>query len=219
MDLQDIVLKLPLALGFIGSFYFLFHYKHFSLQGAIIGWFVVFTFACESLGAYYASLTKNNLFIVHIYTLGTFVVFSLFFQRLFRSLKVFFLKTWHIFLGIVLIVLNSIFIEPITEYNAYSKTVVQVFIILMCIYAYSLMTIKDYREKDKYAIRMFIAAILLSCSLTTTLYLFSNQIMHMEKDNQQTIWMVNVASNSVVQILYLIGLIKLIQLNKKTVNV
>jgi len=214
LDLQEIVLKAPIILGLIGSLFFIFNYKYFSTIGIIIGWFVVFTLSCESLGSYYAELKKNNLFIVHAYTLGTFVFFSLFFQRLFRSLKWDNIKNWHISLGIILIILNSIFIEKITTYNAYSKTAVQVFIILMCILAYSLMTTKKYPLNDQFSVKMFIAAILLNCSLTTMLYLFSNQIMAMDQSTQETIWLINVGANIVVQILYLIGFIKTVQLNK-----
>ena len=213
MELQSIFLKLPAGLGIIGCIYFLLNHKHFSVLGFIMGCFVAFTLFCELLAIYYANLEENNLFIVHLYTLGAFTFCSLFFQRLFRRLKADFLKNEYLLIGILLIVLNSIFIQDLTTYNSYSKTISQLIIISLCILAYSLMTLKEYDFDDKESVKIFIAAILLSCSMSTILYLFSNQILHMSQATQEGIWMINVMTNSLIQLLFIFGFYK--QIAKK----
>ncbi len=148
MELYEYLLLAPNILGAIGSIYFIFNYKYFSVLGRIIGWFVCFTFLCESIGNYYADLDINNLFVLHIYTLGAFFFGGLFFNKLFRLLKWNYLKGWYIIIGGLLILFNSIFIQDITTYNSYSKTSSQLIIIVLCIIAYVLMMIREYPLRD-----------------------------------------------------------------------
>lgn len=214
MDFYDYFLKAPFYLGVIGGIYFFLNYKHFSNLARIIGWFVCFTFLCEYVGNYYADLGKNNLFGLHIYTLGAFIFCGLFFYRLFRLLKWNYFKRWYIVIGAALIVFNSMFIQDITTYNSYSKTTSQLIIILLCITAYALFMIKEYSLGDKESVKVFIAAILLSNAISISLYLFSTQIMQMDNSTQRDIWLINAFCNIAVQVLYIVGFFKSVQPEK-----
>lgn len=215
MELQDFILSLPSILGILGSIYFIYNYKNFSRLGYIIGWFLIFTVGCEIYASYMADLKKNNLPGLHLYTLGQFIFCSLFFYYLFRLLEWSYFKIQYIYLAIGLIIFNSIFIQNIYTYNSYSKTGVQLFIIILCFMGYFLLTVKTYKNWDNESIKILIAAILLSCVISLTLYLFSHQIMALEESVQKKIWMINVSGNILTQILYIFALIKMVNSKKR----
>lgn len=210
LNLQEVFLQAPTILGLIGCVYFLVFYPRFSFLGKIIGYFICFTAACELTG--HLTADYNNLYILHIYTLGAFLFSSFFFFYLFQILQWNYLKKEYIYLGGALIVLNTLLFQWIDVYNSYSKTSSQFIIIGLCILAYSLLTLRKYPYSDGAAIKVFIAAILISSTASISLYLFSHQIMAMEKETQRTIWMINAGTNIIVQILFLWGCFKIVQL-------
>lgn len=66
----------------------------------------------------------NNLPLLHVYTLLEFVLLSLFYRALLQELK-FRYWTHLIVIGAMLIMLNSIFLQPLTSFNSIAKTFTQ----------------------------------------------------------------------------------------------
>ena len=215
MNIQNLVLELPPLLGLLGSMFFVYKYKHFSSLGYIIGWFIVFTTVCEMYARYTVVMQGSNLIGLHIYTLGQFIFCSFFFYHLFKLLKWEYFKIWYIYIGIGLIIFNSVFIQKIEIFNSYSKTAVQFIFIILCFMGYFLLTLKEYDHWDKSAVKIIISAILLSSAASLTLYLFSNQIMTLEQSMQRKIWMINVGCNILVQVLYIYALAMMVIVKKR----
>lgn len=215
MDLELYLLRSPALVGIISGLLFLIYYKSFSIPVKIIGWYIIFTFSIELWGNYLASLGKNNLVCLHVFTLGQLIFSIYFFKTIFNVLNAHFIKNWHIGLLVTAVFLNSILIQPIDTYNSYSKTFTQFIIIILCVLAYQLFTIRTYQYEHKKTIKIFISALLLSCSASLTLYLFSEQIMQMNEEVQRKIWKVNVISNLVTQVLYLWGIVHVLTTKKK----
>jgi hypothetical protein len=209
LNIPNFLLELPAILGLIGGVLFLLFYSRFPPSGRIIGFFVCFTAICEIVGTLEIFYHSNNLYILHIYTLGAFLFCGFFFHHLFRLLGWYHLKISYIIIGAVLIILNTLLFQWIDVFNSYSKTISQLIIIGFCILAYSLLTLKGYHNNDQSAIKFFIAAILISSTASISLYLFSHQIMALPQNTQETIWLINVVANIVTQLLFLWGLGKM----------
>ena len=86
----------------------------------------------------------NNFWLLHLLTLGEFIFLSLFYYHLFKENDRF-QKFIRIFLPIVslLIISNSIFLEPITGYNSNAKALTQLFIISYAIYYFYIVSTKE----------------------------------------------------------------------------
>ena len=86
------------------------------------------------IGAHLMSHSGNNLPLLHVYTLGEFWLWSLFFRELLGNdswLRRYFVPITTIVS--VLVVSNTLWLQPIWGFNSHAKTLVQVIII-----AYSL---------------------------------------------------------------------------------
>jgi hypothetical protein len=100
-----------------------------------LGWFLLLSLATEIAAQALFSLKINNLFLLHLYTLLEWLAWSYFYYYLFRhhvrfrKLIPYVSLTWA-----VLILLNSLFLEPLSGFNANAKTLVQLSLIAFAIY-------------------------------------------------------------------------------------
>jgi hypothetical protein len=76
----------------------------------------------------------NNMPLLHAYTLIEFVIWAFFYRLILGPKTILRRYFWQILgVGMVLIVLNTIFLQNIWTFCTYSKTLVQLFIIWMAI--------------------------------------------------------------------------------------
>ena len=138
-DLIDVVLLVSDS-----SFYFIAVvaiyciYKYRNVSSPLTELFhYVFLVALIELVAkiyYIYSNAENNLYLLHILTVGEFILLSIFYRKVIAKPN---LKTKE-FIGFIifittLIVLNTIFLQNIETYNSYAKSLVQIIVITYAI--------------------------------------------------------------------------------------
>lgn len=171
-----------------------------------MGWVILFTAACELGGVYVANKGDNNLFILHIYNVGIFLGYGLFFHSLFKKLR------WYAFSKPVLygassiVLLATLIMGDWHTINVYVKTSTQVVIIALCFVAYALLTLRPHSFPDRQPAALFTAGILISTAASFMVYLFGSIISEMPLATQRAIWTINVVGNIVTQLLFLTAL-------------
>lgn len=200
------IATIPAVLGGISSLFFLSLHNRFSNLGRIMGWIVLFAAACELTGVYTSSKGGNNLFVLHIYNVGIFFGYGLFFHALFKKLR------WYEFSKPVLygassiVLLATLIMGDWQTLNVYVKASTQAVIIALCFGAYALLTLRPHPFTDRQPATLFIAGILISTAASFMVYLFGSKISEMELATQKAIWMINVGGNIVTQGVFLSAL-------------
>jgi hypothetical protein len=87
-----------------------------------------------------AHVYRNNMPVLHLYTLGAFVLWSMFYRQVFGD-ETFFKRRFYWIVGSVstVIVLNSALLQPLTQFNTHTVTLVQ-FIVIWYAVAYAFYT-------------------------------------------------------------------------------
>jgi len=154
-----------------------------------IGYYAILVGVFETIAHVIKSiLHMNNLQGLHLYTLLEFIILSQFFYLILKKLELKIPIKIIIFLGSFLIIFNSLFLQPLSNFPSNSRLGVEIFIIAMCITVYILL-LKNIKEKKIFqASIIFISAIFLKSSLSSVLYLFSNSIMRMEPPLRDQLW-------------------------------
>lgn len=151
--------------------------KTFSTPLQILGYFLLFNLFIELSARLVVSIwEKNNLPLLHLYTVGEFLLFSFFYRALLPELA-FFKKYFAVFAGAVtlLIIFNSAFLQSIFVFNSYAKTLVQVILILYSIaFFFHLPESSDFSQPDGWSLRMINSAILIYYCGSLFIFMFSN---------------------------------------------
>ena len=105
----------------------------------------------------------NNLPLLHVYTIGEFILFSWFYNSLISKPSWFRIKFWRLVLsGAVLMILNSLFFRIGGDYNSVSKTIVQIIIISYAVlYFYNLTEIRSNSNRVSKSLSLINSAILI----------------------------------------------------------
>ena len=166
------------------------------------GLYIVLSAAFEVI-AFSTSNNNNNLFLVPIYTALEFAILSIFFIFLFDKSR-----KWMIFvpIGTLLIILNSVFIQELDEYASNTKIISYFLFIILSIYSFFFLLVKDYDIVIKQVVKYFVFGLLLNFTGSFALYLFSNVITRFSVEVQQNLWLISVSLNIIAQIMYFIGL-------------
>ena len=167
------------------------------------GLYIVLSAVFELI-AFFTSNNNNNLFLVPIYTALEFAILSIFFIFLFDKSR-----KWMAFvpIGTVLIILNSVFIQELDQYASNTKIISYFLFIILSIYSFFFLLIKDYDILIKQVVKYFVFGLLLNFTGSFALYLFSNIITRFSIEVQQNLWLISVSLNIIAQLLYFIGLV------------
>ncbi len=152
---------------------------------------------------------SNNLPLLHLYTLGEFLLFSYFFKSLLNK-PIFFKKYfWHFMsIGSLFIVCNSIWLQSIYIFNSYAKTFVQLTIIGYAIlYFYNLIENQAFTPTISKSLRLINSAILVYYSGSLFIFMCSN-VYYENAQVYDIFWIFNALLNVLFQLLILIGLWK-----------
>ncbi|MCB0651630.1 MAG: hypothetical protein KDC85_10180 [Saprospiraceae bacterium] len=215
---DKILLTLTVGISILTALVFLLKNRGFSILVRRFGAYVVAVALFELLSyslVFVFQNSNNNLYLLHLYTLVEFVLIGLFFAKLFDLFE------WKmpfgliIFIGSILIILNSIFIQPLDEYNSFSRTPVQLVFMLGCFAAFYFFTHRNYPYADRGMVKMFLIALLLKYSGSLFLYLFGNQISLLQIETQKALWLVNASLNFIAQVIILIAILGWIIADKK----
>ena len=105
-------------------------YKPVPKQIKRLGPFILIALITEIYATYLTRQAIPNLFLLHIYTLLEFLAWSFFYQHLFKE-KVLIQKVlpWLVGIITVLIISNTVFLEPMSGFNSNAKSLVQILLI------------------------------------------------------------------------------------------
>ncbi len=103
-----------------------------------ITWYVYFAFAIQVVSGVMWFQGINNLWLLHVYTLGEFILLTLFYFHNIPNLS----RQQQLFIkgiligGSIFIVVNSVFLQPINIYNSHGKAASCVLICLFGLFYY-----------------------------------------------------------------------------------
>lgn len=182
--------------------FFLFKYKKLDVPFRRLFYFLAFNLTIEILALVFQYAGINNLPLLHLYTLLEFILFSFFFKSIFVEKSFFHRVFWYLIVVVsVLIICNSIFVQPIFEFNTLAKSGVQ--IILICyaiVYFYNLVEPRRLSTARFKSIRLVNSAIIIYYSGSLFIFMFSRDSIWNE-EVYVIFWTFNGFLNLVFQLL------------------
>lgn len=140
----------------------------------------------------------NNLPLLHFYTLVEFVLLTLFYHQIFNTIHLW--RKYIVFFSALvlgLILANSIFLQPITVFNTYSKTLTQAIFIIYAIIFFS----QSLHSQVFYpAIKIINSAILLYYAGSLFIFMFSNVFFQLDEFHR-VFWVANALLYLIFQLL------------------
>jgi len=125
----SVVLLFPIAVA-------VYRRKHLKKELKVIGYYLGFALFSQLVAIVTSSFLKNNLAYLHFYTIIEFAIITWFYKTYmgnFINPRIF---TGIIALFTVLAVLNFMYIQPLTELNAYARGLECIFVVFFAIAAY-----------------------------------------------------------------------------------
>jgi hypothetical protein len=163
----------------------------------------------ELVATSFSRVGRNNLVFIHLDTLLSFIVLTLFFANMFsiakdRNLKLVLLT------GASLIIINSICFQPITTYNSHTLTAVGAYIIGCCLYYfYRFIDQLQTNTQDiftKYAVwSIFVLHI-----ISIVVFILGNSLLEVENPAQAIIWFVRALIMLFIKAMILFHLVKIL---------
>ena len=160
-----------------------------------IKWFDVFLgiiFITETAAGILFRSGIPNLHLLHIYTLIEFIILSLFYVAVLQKIIPFRTRRMYWFIGLVsvLIILNSIFIQPIDKltFNSYAKTLTQVVFIAYTVFYFFIAPIEN-NPKSK-LLDTINSAILFYYAGSLFIFMGSNLLSKLD-DYHRIFWITN----------------------------
>lgn len=188
----------------------LFRYRQLPGNIRRIVYYLLLSVVTEAASRHLFYKSENNLFLLHYYTFFEFLVWSYFFYYLLKSKK--WLRTalpWLAAVVAVLIIANSILLEPPTGFNSNAKTLVQVLVIsyTICYFFLSFGKI-DLRQPVPRATTLINFAVLFYYSGSLFIFMFSKLLANQGVDEklQFSFWAINALLLVILHLLILISL-------------
>jgi len=174
----------------------------------ILGVFISLSFIIQTLAIYLAEYGINNFFLVHTLALGEMILLSLFYYHVLdKRLKLKNLILYFIPIFSLLIILNSIFREPITGWNSTAKTFTQSVLIIYAIaYFYDLSTREILVDTKTKSLHFINSAILLYYAGSLFIFMFAKVVMKEVGTMQDVFWVFNAILYFIFCVLILIGI-------------
>lgn len=188
----------------------LFRYRQLPAKIRSIGFYLLLSLTTEAVSRWLFHKHENNLYLLHYYTFFEFLAWSYFFYHLFKSKD--WMPTslpWWIAMVSILIIANSIFLEPTTGFNSNAKTLVQVILIAYTIYYFFISFGKiDLRQRIPRATTLINFAILFYYSGSLFIFMFSKILANQGVANhlQFGFWAINALLLVILHGLILISL-------------
>ncbi len=196
----------------ISTLLFLFRFRKLPIDIKIIGLFLVISLIAEITSRDLAASGTNNLYLLHIYTFFEFLTWSLFYKYQFRT-KEKVQKFYWPFIVIIalLIILNSLFLEPITGFNSNTKTLVQIIIIGYAVYYFFInFGVTDFSKTENQSVLWINFASMLYYSGSLFIFMFMKTLYSSDVDAEiiDSFWLINVILSVIFQLLILISIWK-----------
>ncbi len=158
-----------------------------------------FNFIIELGALILAHLVGNNLPLLHLHTLGEFLLLSSFYAGLLNAPSLLSQHFKWITLGIAtLIICNTLFLQSIYGFNTYAKTSIQFILITYAILYFFDLSERDALEvTEKKYLRLINSAILIYYSGSLFIFMFSNYFLQNNLNLPSGLWAFNTILNLV----------------------
>ncbi|MEM7185903.1 MAG: hypothetical protein AAF466_04520 [Bacteroidota bacterium] len=213
-----IAVKVALAALIFNVAFCVFYGRRFNVPFKRLSLFLILNLLTEILAYTFIQLEINNLPLLHMYTLGEFVLLSYFYQSLFKKSSRFrkFLN-YYIVIGALFILSNSLWIQSIYGFNTIAKTFVQISIIGYAVFFfYRQLGDRPYPEAISKSLSLVNSAVIIYYSGSLFIFMYGKfSLVHVE--GYVVFWAFNAVLNFIFQLLILIGLWKAF-FRKKTLS-
>lgn len=149
----------------------------------------------------FANYGLNNLPLLHLYSLLEFIIISIFYKKVLIKENGF--QKWINYIigvGSLLIVANSIFLQPLTTFNSNAKALSQVIIMGYAISYY--FSILHERTQTTPILNLLNAAILIYYAGSFFVFMFSDVLLkNLDEDTQLLFWIFNALLYLVFQLI------------------
>ncbi len=203
---EDFVkLAMQISLGTLSSsiLVLFLSWKKIPLSLKYLTFFLIWNFLTEVTAFLLLENDIGNLPLLHIYTLGEFLLFSLFYREI--NLKATFLtKNIFILVSSLLIILNTVFLQDIAGFNSNAKTFVQVTIIINAI-LFFYQNSSELKAPNS-SIKLINSAILIYYSGSLFIFMFSNYFLSRGIKIHRAFWDFNTLLNFLFQVLIFIAI-------------
>ena len=181
----------------------------FSRPLQILGYFLLFNLFIELSARAVVLIFKgaNNLPLLHVYTLGEFLLLSFFYRSLLPT-HIIFRKYFAAFLVTVslLILFNTAVLQDIYVFNSYAKTLVQIILIIYSIlFFFYLPEASSFQKPEGWSLRLINSGVLIYYCGSLFIFMFSNIFIE-NSLIYHGFWIFNALLNLLFHILVLIGL-------------
>lgn len=191
----------------------LFNFKRLGIPLQRLCYFLMLNFCVEILARIFvfAFTGINNLPLLHLYTLGEFLLLSWFYKSLLNRPLAFQQHYWKLILGAgICIILNSLFLQSIYEFNTIAKTFVQIVIISYAVlYFYHLSENQLSPPTVAKSLRLVNSAIIVYYSGSLFIFMCS-QVSFENLKLYKFFWLFNAVLNLIFQLLILWGIWKVV---------
>ena len=184
------------------------YYKTLPKAIQVLGYYLVSNLFIQLAAHFLWYKSLNNLPLLHLNTILEFVFISLFFKEMYID-QHFFKKNIRYIIsgGVFLLIINSLFWEPINDFNSNAKTLVQVIIIAHAVaYFFDAFGRIDFSEQQNQAISFICFAILLNYSGSLFIFMFSQFFPGDKNLTFEAFWIVNACLTFVFQLIILIAI-------------
>jgi hypothetical protein len=186
-------------------------YKNLEIPFKRLLYFLLWNLFIEVLARVFTYAEINNLPLLHVYTIGEFILFSWFYKSLLIKPIVFQNKFWHFIIsGAFLIALNSLLFHSIYEFNPLGKTFVQIIIISYAVlYFYNLTETQSNSNRVSKSLSLINSAVLIYYSGSLFIFMCS-QALGDYPEWITTFWGFNAVLNLIFQLLIFFGIWKVV---------
>lgn len=177
-----------IVVSFILSLLVLWRFKKLDRTLQLIGIYLIFSFCTEIITTSMMWAGRNNLIYIHCFTLIEFWVLSLFFKECNKHHPSMLPYNYILMGGTVIILLNSLFVQPLYEFNSYTASMVGWIIILYCIrFLYHTMDLEP--SHPLLMIKKLVVWMLVYYAATAVILAFSNEMLGIPKEWQRGVWL------------------------------
>ena len=165
-------------------------YRHLGRSLKIITIYTLVSIISAIISYLVTRIFKNNLPMFHIQTIIEYIFIYLFYREELKENESIskFIK-FSFFPVMLFLLINSIFIQKLTEFNSNSRSLQElVVIVYVLIWFYKIMTEMNIKKLEEEPAFWINAGFLVYFSATVLLFFFSNYLLHFRQDLNLYIW-------------------------------
>lgn len=185
----------------------LIHVKSYPKELKVVTLYLVSTAILGFYSAYLWAQHKNNLPVLHVYTMVEFTTIMLFYQAIFKE---YFAKYWAwlvIAVFLVFCLVNATFIQDWKIFNTYPRTIESILVISASLYYYYKITRQTlYNQIEKSPVFWVNTGFFIYFSGSFLLFTISNYILPFSFKFNMMVWQFHAFLSIVNNILIFIGL-------------